>query len=111
MTTQKDKEYAKSRLEIHALLANVLRSAGERLPKKHGDWYRINVFDNHWLVLDTWNGEIYHYPDGATPSDTDNMYRVVYVFYDSKGKVHNCKTLEDNMVAFWYGHVCHKNVC
>ena len=89
-------------------LITILRSAGERLPKKHGWWYLLHAYDNHWLVYDTWSETIYHYPNGAKPSDTDNMYGVVYVFWDNNGRADNCKRVKPNMFPFWYGHVCHK---
>jgi hypothetical protein len=86
-------------------LKTKIRQLGERLPKKHGEWYKLHIFDNHYLILDTWNGEIYHYPNGATPSDTDNMYRVVYVFYDINGNGNNYSRVKNQMIAFWTAHL------
>jgi len=87
-------------------LQRTIVSVGERLPKKHGDWYRVHVYDNHYLILDTWNKHIYHYSNGAIPSDTDNLYRVVYVFYDNNGDVNNYSIVKKHMCDFWYGHIC-----
>lgn len=80
-------------------LRSLIRNRGERLPKKHGDWYRINVFDNHWLVLDTWNGAIDWYKGECKDSGTDNMYGVIYGFSDRVTYV------TDSMVNFWYQHI------
>jgi hypothetical protein len=88
-------------------LSDIIRIAGTRLPKKHGDWYRLPVYDNHYLVLDTWNGHIYHYPDGAEPTDTNNMYRCVYSFFDSKGRPYNYERVSGHMIKFWYAHISH----
>jgi len=87
------------------LLRNFVIQNGERHPKKHGSWYRIHAYENNWLVVDTWNSHIYHYPNGATPSDTNNMYGVVYVFYDKDGVVENCKGIKEHMAPFWLGHL------
>lgn len=87
-------------------LYDILLRAGEHLPKKHGDWYRIHVYDNHWLVLDTWNKQIYHYSNGCEPTDTDNMYRVVYTFLNVDGHPNDCITVKPHMMDFWYGHLC-----
>ena len=75
-----------------------IKRLGEKLPKKHGDWYRLNIYDDNYLVLDTWNGQISHYK-GCVPSDTNNMYNVVYVF---TGFV---KRIEPNMANFWNAHI------
>jgi hypothetical protein len=75
-----------------------LRKVGEKLPKKHGEWYRLEIWDNNFLVYDTWNGQIYHH-EGCIPSDTDNMYRVVYVFSGMIGRV------RDHMANFWSAHI------
>jgi len=90
-------------------LHNIIRNFGTKYPKKHGEWYRLHVFDDHYLVLDTWNNYIYHYPNGAKPSDTNNMYGCVYVFYDKEGKVNNYKKVNKIMNDFWYYHVYYLN--
>lgn len=95
-------------LEMLDKLRQIMRECGEEFPKKHGKWFRLHVYNNHYLVYDSWNGQIYHYPNGANPSDTDNLYGVVYVFYDDKGKNSNREPVEQNMANFWYAHVCHK---
>lgn len=79
-------------------LRDKLRKHGEKLPKKHGDWYRLNVYDNHFLVLDTWNNEIYHHKE-CEPHGTDNLYQVIYVFSGMIGAISN------DMVNFWNAHI------
>ncbi len=86
-------------------LRKALINKGEEIPKKHGKWFRINIYDNNWLVLDTWNGYIFHYPNGAKPSDTNNLYRCVYVFYDADGDIGQCKTVKENLAMFWLTHI------
>ena len=86
------------------LLTDAITRKGERLPKKHGAWYRIKTYDNNWLVYDTWNGQVYLYRNGAEPSDTDNMYRVVYVFRGADGS-QNCETIRPHLADFWRGHI------
>ena len=86
-------------------LKNNMRELGERLPKKHGDWYKLQLWDDNCLIYDTWNGQIYHYPNGATPSDTNNMYRCIYVFYDKDGKTSNYKRVHKHMENFWNAHI------
>ena len=87
------------------VLKEIIKELGEKHPKKHGEWYRLHVYDNHYLVLDTWNNTVYHYSNGAEPSDTNNMYGCVYVFYDVNGKVDRCMRVRDNMVNFWKAHI------
>ena len=88
-------------------LYEIIRKVGDRHPKKHGEWYRLRVYDNHYLILDTWNGSIYHYPNGAEPTDTDNMYRCVYTFVDVNGIPNNFERVIGHMNDFWYGHISH----
>ena len=85
-------------------LAEIIRSVGERFPKKHGEWYRLKVYDNNYLLLDTWNGCVYHHLD-CEPSDTNNMYGVVYVFSGFQSAVNG------HMNNFWYAHINHKIKC
>ena len=89
----------------YSLLQNAVREKGMFHPKKHGEWYRVKTFDNNWLVYDTWNGCVYLYRNGAEPSDTDNMYRVIYVFYDADGNVDNYSTIKPHMAYFWRAHI------
>lgn len=79
-------------------LRKKIKNLGEKLPKKHGDWYRLNIWDDNYLVYDTWNKQVYHYR-GCVPSDTNNMYRVVYTFTGLVGVV------KDNMANFWKAHI------
>ena len=88
-------------------LYEIIKTAGEKHPKKHGEWYRLHVYDNHYLILDTWNGYVYHYPDGAEPTNSDNMYRCVYTFIDSQGSPSNYERVKGHMNNFWYGHISH----
>lgn len=83
--------------------ANPLRvlimNRGEKFPKKHGDWYRLNVWGDYYLVLDTWNGAIDVHKGECKDSGTENMYRVVYAFSDKIGY------LTKSMIGFWYSHI------
>jgi len=79
-------------------LRSNLKRLGEKLPKKHGEWYRLNIWDDNYLVYDTWNRKVYHYK-GCVPSDTNNMYRVVYVFSGMVGSV------KKQMANFWNAHI------
>lgn len=79
-------------------LRQKIRKLGEKLPKKHGDWFRLKIYDDNYLVLDTWNKQIAHYK-GCVPSDTNNMYNVVYVFTGFVSGV------EPNMANFWSAHI------
>ncbi len=79
-------------------LKSNLKTLGEKLPKKHGEWYRLHIYDDNYLVYDTWNGKIYHHKE-CIPSDTNNMYRVVYTFTGYVGVVKN------NMINFWNAHI------
>jgi hypothetical protein len=89
-------------------LSKIITMVGEKLPKKHGAWFRLKVYDNHYLILDSWNGYVYHYPNGAEPTDTNNMYRCVYTFLDRTGNSSNYERVKGHMNNFWYGHICHK---
>ena len=79
-------------------LRTILRKQGEWFPKKHGSWYRLHIYDNNYLLYDTWNGKVYHHEE-CKSSGTDNMYKVVYVF---SGLIDSVK---QNMVNFWIAHI------
>ena len=80
-------------------LRRLVKVSGERFPKKHGEWYRLHIYDDHYLVLDTWNKAVYHHKGKCQPSDTNNMYHVVYIFNGKQGVV------KQNMVNFWKAHI------
>lgn len=82
---------------MEELRKNIIR-LGERLPKKHGAWYRLNIWEDNFLILDTWNKHVY-YHKGCIPSDTNNMYHVVYTF---TGFIN---TVSDSMADFWNAHI------
>lgn len=86
---------------VKDLLVEVIKKCGEKHPKKHGEWYRLHVYDDNYLLLDTWCDEIFHHA-GCEPHDLNNMYRVVYTFSGYKSRV------KGHMLKFWYGHVSHK---
>ena len=86
-------------------LYKIIKERGDRFPKKHGEWYRCHAYDDNYLLLDTWNGEIYLYPNGCVPTDTDNMYRVVYTFRDKEGGYVGEKSVPTSMYGFWYAHI------
>jgi len=75
-----------------------LKNLGEKLPKKHGDWYRLKIYDNIYLLLDTWNGKIY-YHKGCIGHDLNNLYRVIYTFTGFQDVV------DKNMANFWNCHI------
>ena len=50
----------------YRLLIDTIKEYGEKLPKKHGSWYRVKAFDDNWLVYDSWNGQVYLYRNGRT---------------------------------------------
>jgi hypothetical protein len=62
-------------------ISQVIKDKGKSYPKKHGEWYvatsRLGDF-----VLDTWNGQVYFYPDGATPSKKDTSGGIVRWYGD-----------------------------
>ncbi len=89
----------------YELLQQAMRQYGTRYPKKHGEWYRARTFDNNWLVYDTWNGCVYLYRYGAEPTDTDNMYQVVYAFRNSDGSVAFEEVVKPNVADFWRAHI------
>ena len=78
-------------------LHEMITSKGEKFRKKHGEWYRLHIYDDNYLILDTWNGQINHHK-GCKPSDTNNMYRVVYIFSGDLGAVN------EQMRNFWHKH-------
>ena len=48
--------------DLHPLI----KAKGEKYTTDKGEWYRLYVYDNHFLVLSP-NGKVYHYPDEAHP--------------------------------------------
>ena len=81
-------------------LRNSIRTHGEKFPKKHGEWYRLRIWGDNYLIYDTWNKQVYHHK-GCVPSDTNNMYGVVYVFSGLVGDV------KEHMAGFWNAmHKC-----
>lgn len=79
-------------------LKTKIKLLGEKFPKKHGEWYRLKIYDDNYLLLDTWNGQVCHHK-GCESSGTDNMYRCVYVF----GGFVN--VVKGHMVNFWKCHI------
>ena len=84
--------------DMDNLFNGKIKSMGEKFPKKHGEWYRVHAYDNKWLVLDTWNQQVYLYK-GECKADNTNMYRVVYGF---SGKM---KNVERHMRGYWMSHI------
>ena len=85
--------------EGYELLYSILITFGEKLQKKHGEWRKLNVWGDIYLILDTWNCSISYYK-GAQDTGTDNMYRVIYTF---KGFLGNLNCTRD--FVFWTGHL------
>lgn len=36
-------------------LVKLIRNNGKSFRKRHGEWIRVKIYNNTWLVLDTWN--------------------------------------------------------
>ncbi len=79
-------------------LRSNLKKLGVKLPKKHGEWYRLHICKDDFLVLDTWNDQVFHHKE-CIPSDTNNMYGVVYVF---SGYI---DTVKPHMTNFWNAQI------
>lgn len=79
-------------------LRQKIKNLGHKHPKKHGEWFRLPVYGDHVLILDTWNNQIYHHR-GGEPHDLSNMYRVVYTFSGRVGRVTSW------MANFWSAHI------
>lgn len=92
-------------LEKYDLLTEAMILKGQKLPKKHGAWYRAKAYDNNWLVYDTWNGCVYLYPNGAEPTDTNNIYGVVYAFSNFNGGNNDYSAIRPHMADFWRAHI------
>jgi hypothetical protein len=60
-----------------------IKAHGERFPKKHGEWYRIQVLGK-WITLDTWNGRIALVGERCEPSGRDVYGNVVCFYNDGK---------------------------
>lgn len=78
-------------------LTEIITSKGEKFPKKHGEWYCLHIYDDNYLVLDTWNGNITYHKE-CKSTGTDNMYGVVYTFTGEQ-----C-TIRGEMISFWHKH-------
>ncbi len=104
VSNNKERVIVKLIIAMERLRENI-RKYGEKLPKKHGSWYRLKIYDDNYLVLDTWNGHVNHYK-GCIPGGTDNMYRVVYTFSGFIG------TVTKSMANFWNAHIytCVSNI-
>tara|TARA_R110000850_G_scaffold195808_1_gene322226 strand:+ start:494 stop:742 length:249 start_codon:yes stop_codon:yes gene_type:complete len=79
-------------------LIDKIKKLGEKLPKKHGEWYRLKVYEDNYLIYDTWNKHIYHHK-GCVSSGDNNMYGVIYTFSGYVGRVNK------DMANFWLGHI------
>lgn len=40
------------------ILRNIISTFGEIKSKKHGNWIKLNLFNDYFLELDTWNSSI-----------------------------------------------------
>ena len=56
---------------------------GERFPKKHGEWYRIKVFGDYWITLDTWNWAIRVHKGKCDYSGNDIWGNLVCFWFDN----------------------------
>jgi len=78
--------------DMHYNLVYAIKEHGLKEPKRHGDYFTVNVFDKFQLHLDTWNKAITVLKDGK---------RYDYLGMDFGG--FDSKT---DMVKFWFGHKC-----
>ena len=88
--------------EYKNLLTTILLKYGEILPKKHGSWRKLHVYDNHYLILDEWNLSISHYIN-PTDSGISNLYKVIYNFTGKQNPI------KQHMYAFRYAHLTNLN--
>ena len=42
--------------ELHIMLASLVVAKGEWFQKKHGSWYKLQITEDFFMVLDTWSG-------------------------------------------------------
>ena len=85
--------------EMDNLFNGKIEAVGDRFPKKHGEWYRVHAYDDNWLVLDTWNQQVYLHKGECEADDTNNMYRVVYCFSGKK------RAVKKHMRGYWMAHI------
>ena len=43
---------------LHRSLVMKLLKKGEKFYKRHGNWIRYNMYDDIWLIMDSWNEKI-----------------------------------------------------
>ncbi len=43
--------------KYHLLIRHILKN-GKSYPKKHGNWYKLDLFKDYFLELDSWNNKI-----------------------------------------------------
>lgn len=94
------RDMTESEVEVYGQIVRYLLLHGDKFPKKHGEWRRVHVYGNHWLLLDSHNGYVHHFTGSCEPHDTDNLYRVVYCFYGTGGE-----KIENRMISFWWAHL------
>ena len=42
----------------HEVLYHLIKKHGEKFPKKHGNWIRLNLNGDWFLEMDSWNGYV-----------------------------------------------------
>lgn len=44
-------------LNKYTTLVRYIKNNGKSYPKKHGNWYKLDLFKDYFLELDSWNGK------------------------------------------------------
>lgn len=44
--------------EIYSELIDIIINYGEKKDKKHGNWYKLPIFGDYYLEMDSWNKRI-----------------------------------------------------
>lgn len=57
--------------KAYTRLASLIHRSGESFQKKHGSWDRMKLYDDLWLIMDSWNQSIKIVKGNC---DYDNMY-------------------------------------
>lgn len=45
--------------QYHSELVSLIHELGEKFPKKHGNWIKLNLDNNCFLQMDSWNKQIH----------------------------------------------------
>lgn len=81
----------KTKKELYYTLVNKIEKKGEYRSKRHGYYVKINVYDDYYLELDTWNKSIFVFKNNN--------------FKYSLGIDFGCFYCNIIMVKFWLAHL------